>query len=82
MASAIRQAEPPAANEGIRDLRIGLFAIGLDAYWSQFEGLEQRLTDEWSAQGPAHHCAVGVGHIAGKIEKLGALLGIETVRIR
>jgi L-arabinose isomerase len=25
-------------------LRIGLFAIGLDAYWEQFEGLEQRLT--------------------------------------
>lgn len=45
MASAIRQAEPPAANEGIRDLRIGLFAIGLDAYWNQFEGLEQRLIE-------------------------------------
>ena len=26
-------------------LRIGLFAIGLDAYWPQFEGLERRLTD-------------------------------------
>ena len=35
----------------------------------------------WNAQGPAHHCAVGVGHIAGKIEKLGLLLGIETIRI-
>jgi L-arabinose isomerase len=35
----------------------------------------------WSAEGPAHHCAVGVGHIAGKIEKLGSLLGLETTRI-
>ncbi|HWL15111.1 MAG TPA: arabinose isomerase [Opitutus sp.] len=35
----------------------------------------------WNAQGPAHHCAIGVGHIAGKIEKLGRLLGIETVRV-
>jgi L-arabinose isomerase len=35
----------------------------------------------WNAQGPAHHCAIGIGHIATKIEKLGALLGIETVRI-
>jgi len=35
----------------------------------------------WNAQGPAHHCAVGVGHIAAKIEKLGALLGMETVRV-
>jgi L-arabinose isomerase len=35
----------------------------------------------WNAQGPAHHCAIGVGHIASKIEKLGALLGVETVRV-
>ena len=25
------------------NLRVGLFGIGLDAYWSQFEGLQQRL---------------------------------------
>jgi L-arabinose isomerase len=25
-------------------LRVGLFAIGLEAYWQQFEGLQQRLT--------------------------------------
>ena len=43
-------------------------------------GARQFLT-AWSAEGPAHHCAVGVGHIADKIAKLGALLGIETVRI-
>ena len=35
----------------------------------------------WNAEGPAHHCAVGAGHIAAKIEKLGVLLGIETVRV-
>ena len=35
----------------------------------------------WNAQGPAHHCAVGIGHIASKIQKLGALLGIEVVKI-
>ena len=27
------------------NLRIGLFAIGLEAYWDQFEGLRQRLID-------------------------------------
>src|SRR6202140_4469388 len=26
-------------------LRVGLFAIGLEAYWKQFEGLEQRLIE-------------------------------------
>ncbi len=41
----------------------------------------RRFMNEWNVQGPAHHCAVGVGHIAGKIEKLGRLLGIETVRV-
>jgi L-arabinose isomerase len=41
----------------------------------------RRFTNDWNAQGPAHHCAVGVGNLAGKIEKLGRLLGVETVRI-
>ncbi len=37
--------------------------------------------NEWSQAGPAHHCAIGVGHIANQIEKLGALLGLEVKRI-
>lgn len=41
----------------------------------------KRFMNEWSKQGPAHHCAIGVGHIADKIEKLGNILGIETVKI-
>ncbi len=41
----------------------------------------RRFTNDWNAQGPAHHCAVGVGRLAGKIEKLGRLLGMETVRV-
>ncbi len=41
----------------------------------------RQFIDAWSAQGPAHHCAVGIGHCATKIEKFGALLGIETIRI-
>jgi L-arabinose isomerase len=39
----------------------------------------RRFVNDWNAEGPAHHCAVGVGHIAHKIEKLGKLLGVETV---
>lgn len=37
--------------------------------------------DHWSKAGPAHHCAIGTGHVAGCIEKLGQLLGIPVVRI-
>jgi L-arabinose isomerase len=39
------------------------------------------FVNAWNAAGPAHHCAVGIGHLAGKLEKLGKLLEIETVRV-
>ncbi len=39
------------------------------------------FVERWNEQGPAHHCAVGVGHIAGKIDKLGRLLGMDVVRV-
>lgn len=35
----------------------------------------------WNAHGPAHHCAVGIGHVANKIEKLAAFLKIDFVRV-
>jgi L-arabinose isomerase len=41
----------------------------------------KKFMNEWSKQGPAHHCAIGVGHIADKIQKLGQILGIEVVKI-
>jgi L-arabinose isomerase len=37
--------------------------------------------NDWSKGGPAHHCAIGTGHIAGKIEKLASLLGIEIRKV-
>jgi L-arabinose isomerase len=37
--------------------------------------------NEWNVQGPAHHCAVGVGHVSSKLQKLGALLGMECVGV-
>ncbi|HEY1661626.1 MAG TPA: arabinose isomerase [Verrucomicrobiae bacterium] len=41
----------------------------------------RKFVNDWNAHGPAHHCAVGVGHIAQKIEKLGKLLRMETARV-
>jgi L-arabinose isomerase len=41
----------------------------------------REFMNQWSKQGPAHHCAIGVGHIADKIDKLGKILGIEVVHI-
>ena len=39
----------------------------------------RRFVEEWNSHGPAHHCAIGVGHIATKIQKLGALLNMPVV---
>lgn len=39
------------------------------------------FVNKWNANGPAHHCAVGIGHISSKIEKLGALLDMEVTKV-
>lgn len=41
----------------------------------------REFINRWSKQGPAHHCAIGLGHIGGKIEKLGILLKIPVVKV-
>ena len=41
----------------------------------------RKFVNDWNAHGPAHHCVVGVGHIADKIDKLGKLLGVEVARV-
>jgi L-arabinose isomerase len=41
----------------------------------------RRFINDWNAQGPAHHCAIGVGHLTGKLHKLAALLGMELVQV-
>jgi L-arabinose isomerase len=41
----------------------------------------KKFVNDWNAQGPAHHCAVGIGHMASKLEKLAALLGLDMVRV-
>ena len=41
----------------------------------------REFVNQWNSHSPAHHCAVGVGHMGDKIDKLGSLLGIEAVRV-
>lgn len=41
----------------------------------------RNFVTSWNSHGPAHHCAVGIGHIAHKLHKLGALLSIETTQV-
>jgi L-arabinose isomerase len=39
----------------------------------------RKFVNDWNSHGPAHHCAVGIGHISSKIKKLGSLLDMETI---
>ena len=37
--------------------------------------------NKWSEVGPSHHCAIGIGHVASKIEKLSKILRIDYKQI-
>jgi len=41
----------------------------------------RKFVNDWNSHGPAHHCAVGIGHVSSKIEKLGALLNMQVVKV-
>jgi L-arabinose isomerase len=39
------------------------------------------FVNAWNAEGPTHHCAVGVGHVAGTLEKVATLIGIGYTKV-
>lgn len=41
----------------------------------------KEFVNRWCYAGPAHHCAIGTGHITSKLEKLASLIGMESIRI-
>ncbi len=41
----------------------------------------KQFINEWSTHGPAHHCAVGTGHMADKIEKFGVLMNMRVIKV-
>jgi L-arabinose isomerase len=41
----------------------------------------REFMNQWSGQGPSHHCAIGIGHIAHKLDKLGKVLHMKVVKI-
>lgn len=47
----------------------------------KFHVSAKEFIDAWSKQGPAHHCAIGIGHVAHQIEKIGFLLNLNVVII-
>ncbi|MES2200716.1 MAG: L-fucose/L-arabinose isomerase family protein [candidate division FCPU426 bacterium] len=47
----------------------------------RFEPGPAEFTDSWCAQGAAHHCALGLGHVTAKLEKLAKLKGMEFAKV-
>ncbi len=47
----------------------------------QFSIGAKNFINEWSKAGPAHHCAIGRGHLAQKLTKLASLLKIDAVQV-
>jgi L-arabinose isomerase len=41
----------------------------------------RRFVEQWNSHGPAHHCAIGIGHVAGQIDKLARLLGLGCIKV-
>ena len=47
----------------------------------KFDISAAEFVEQWSMAGPAHHCAIGVGHIARKIINLAKLLNLDYLQI-
>ena len=70
-----------ADNEPLqRELVEGINNLERNMAYEYITGAKEFI-EKWSKAGPSHHCAIGVGHVADKIEKVGRLLGIPTVRV-
>ena len=41
----------------------------------------REFVERWSEAGPSHHCAIGSGAVAARVEKLGRLAGIPVTRV-
>ncbi len=61
-------------------IKAGLFGIGLDTYWSQFEGLKPRLAGYQAGIADRMH-DLNVELTDAKIEKLGMILKMDVKRV-
>lgn len=57
------------------------FEIGNTNSRYRFPISARNFQNEWNMHGPAHHCAIGLGHISAKLKKLAALLGMDCIQV-
>jgi L-arabinose isomerase len=41
----------------------------------------RKFINDWNSHGPAHHCAIGLGHIASKLERVSQLLDLQFAQV-
>lgn len=41
----------------------------------------RRFVEQWNSYGPAHHCAIGIGHAGDLLAKVASLLGMPSVQV-
>ncbi len=39
------------------------------------------FVETWNEQGPAHHCAIGVGHLSSRLKKLAKCIGLPLIQV-
>lgn len=45
----------------------------------RFKQGAKRFVETWNSHGPAHHCAVGTGHLVDVIGKIASLLKVDHI---
>ena len=58
-----------------------IFEIGNTNSRYKFNMPAKEFMNKWCMAGPAHHCAIGIGHISSKLEKLAAIFDMEVIKI-